>query len=318
MSISAVETYFNSLITNKSLPSFFGEVDGVHDIKRISNVKTIYKEDSCGVVPFRVTDRQSGNLAQAPLSASSYVLIGGEPNNGVGEERRNPVYRILGGPMPTGSLVLNLIAEDLFIHYDHNATVTGSWADRSSAGNNLSPDPITEFPGTATGTKPIYRNNSPKEYSNVKFMGGYSYFAIEVADDHALATMTNKVVYVVFNADANNGTYTPGNQFTIKTDSSAQTTGQLTVFAARNINGNIDIKKMTDYDTAVDIKSGSEATGDDFGITADNVVTDSLQNEMLAEILIYDFSSGTAHTDAEMKNNMNRLFCKYLVTNPMS
>ena len=317
MSISAVETYFNSLITNKSLPSFFGEVDGVHDIKRISNVKEIYKEDSCGVVPFRVTDRQSGNLAQAPLSASSYILIGGEPNNGVGEKRRNPVYRILGGPMPSGSLALHLVAEDLFTDYDHAASVTGSWIDRSSAGHSLNADPIAKFPSTLTATKPTYRNNFPKEYSSVKFMDGVSYFSVEVADDHALATMTNKLVYVVFNADDNTGTPTTGNQFTIKTNSLPQTSG-LKVYAARNIDGNIDIKRMTDYNTAVDIKTGSEATGDDFGITSNNVVADSLDNTMLAEILIYDFSSGTAHTDEEMKNNMNRLFCKYLVTNPMS
>ena len=58
---------------------------------------------------------------------------------------------------------------------------------------------------------------------------------------------------------------------------------------------------MTTYDTATDIKTGSEATGDDFGITANNVVVDSLQNEMIAELFIYDFSSGTAHTDEEMK-----------------
>jgi hypothetical protein len=306
------------LIASASLPTFLGEFDGTHDIKRISNVKTIYKEDSCGVVPFRVTDRQSGNLSQAPLSASSYVLLGGEPNKDITEARRNPVYRILGGPLPTGSLVLHLVAEDLFPSYDHNASVTGGWTDRSSAGHILTADPIAEFPGTATGTKPIYRNDSPKEYSNVKFMGAQSYFAVEVADDHALATMTNKVIYIVFNADANNGTPTPGNQFTIKTDSSAHTTGVLTVFAARNISGDIDIKKMTTYDTATDIKTGSEATGDDFGITANNVVVDSLQNEMMAELLIYDFSSGTAHTDEEMKINMNRLFCKYLVTNPLS
>ena len=317
MSISAVETYFNSLITNKSLPSFFGEVDGVHDIKRISNVKAIYKEDSCGVVPFRVTDRQSGNLAQAPLSASSYILIGGEPNNGVGEKRRNPVYRILGGPLPTDNLILHLVAEDLFPDYDHAASVTGSWTDRSSAGHSLNADPIAEFPSTLTATKPTYRNNFPKEYSSVKFMDGVSYFSVEVADDHALATMTNKLVYVVFNADDNTGTPTTGNQFTIKTNSLPQTSG-LKVYAARNIDGNIDIKRMTDYNTAVDIKTGSEATGDDFGITSNNVVADSLDNTMLAEILIYDFSSGTAHTDEEMKNNMNRLFCKYLVTNPMS
>ena len=317
MSISAVETYFNSLITNKSLPSFFGEVDGVHDIKRISNVKAIYKEDSCGVVPFRVTDRQSGNLAQAPLSASSYILIGGEPNNGVGEKRRNPVYRILGGPLPTDNLILHLVAEDLFPDYDHAASVTGSWIDRSSAGHSLNADPIAEFPSTLTATKPTYRNNFPKEYSSVKFMDGVSYFSVEVADDHALATMTNKLVYVVFNADDNTGTPTTGNQFTIKTNSLPQTSG-LKVYAARNIDGNIDIKRMTDYNTAVDIKTGSEATGDDFGITSNNVVADSLDNTMLAEILIYDFSSGTAHTDEEMKNNMNRLFCKYLVTNPMS
>jgi|TARA_R110000824_G_scaffold182153_2_gene363008 hypothetical protein len=318
MSISAVETYFNSLIASASLPTFLGEFDGTHDIKRISNVKTIYKEDSCGVVPFRVTDRQSGNLSQAPLSASSYVLLGGEPNKDITEARRNPVYRILGGPLPTGSLVLHLVAEDLFPNYDHNASVTGGWTDRSSAGHILTADPIAEFPGTATGTKPIYRNDSPKEYSNVKFMGAQSYFAVEVADDHALATMTNKIVYIIFNAAANNGTSTPGNQFTVKTDASAQTTGALTVFAARNISGNIDIKKMTTYDTATDIKTGSEATGDDFGITADTVASDSLQNELMAEMYIYDFSSGTAHTDAEMKINMNRLFCKYLVTNPLS
>ena len=140
---------------------------------------------------------------------------------------------------------------------------------------------------------------------------------MEVADDHALASMVNKVVYVVFNADELSGTPTPGNNFIVKTDSTTQSYA-LTVFAARNVDGDIALKKMTTYDTAVDIKTGSENTGDDFGITADAVATDSLQNEMLAELLIYDFSSGTPHTDDEMKNNMNKLFCKYLVTNPMS
>ena len=157
MSISAVETYFNSLITNKSLPAFLGEVNGDHDIKRIANIKTIYKEDSCGVVPFRVSDRQSGNLAQAPLSASSYVLLGGEPNKGTNERRRNPVYRILGGPLPTDNLILHLVAEDLFPDYDHTASITGSWTDRSSAGHVLTTDPIAEFPSTLTATKPTYR-----------------------------------------------------------------------------------------------------------------------------------------------------------------
>ena len=310
MSISAVETYFNSLVSNNSLPSFFGEFDGTHDINRISDIKTIYKEDSCGVVPFRVTDRGSGNLAQAPLSASNYILIEGEPNKGENEERRNPVYRILGGPLPTDNLVLHLVAEDLFPSYDHNAAVTGSWVDNSGQGNNLTVTP-------EASARPVYRNDSPKEYSNVKFLGDESYFSIEVADDHALASMVNKVVYVVFNADELTGTPTPGNQFAVKTDSTAQSHA-LTVFAARNVSGDIDLKKMTTYDTAADIKTGTENTGDDFGFTADAVATDSLQNEMLAELYIYDFSSGTPHTDEEMKDNMNRLFCKYLVTNPMS
>ena len=317
MSISAVETYFNSLITNKSLPQFFGEINGVHDIKRATNIKSIYKEDSCGTIPFRMLNRGSSNLAQAPLSASSYVLIGGEPNKGENESRRNPVYRILGGPLPTDNLALHLVAEDLFPDYDHAASVTGSWTDRSSAGHSLNADPIAEFPSTLTATKPTYRNNFPKEYSNVKFMDGVRYFSVEVADDHALSTMTNKIVYLVFHADNNTGTPTTGNLFTIKTDSSVSTTG-LAVYAARNINGNISLKKMTTYDTAVELKTGSENTGDDFGITANNIVADSIQEELLAEIHIYDFSSGTAHTDEEMKNNMNRLFCKYLVTNPMS
>ena len=160
-------------------------------------LKQSIKKILVAVFPFRVTDRQSGNLSQAPLSASSYVSLGGEPNKDITEARRNPVYRILGGPLPTGSLVLHLVAEDLFPNYDHNASVTGGWTDRSSAGHILTADPIAEFPGTATGTKPIYRNDSPKEYSNVKFMGAQSYFAVEVADDHALATMTNKVIYIV-------------------------------------------------------------------------------------------------------------------------
>ncbi len=317
MSISAVETYFNSLITNKSLPQFFGEINGVHDIKRATNIKSIYKEDSCGTIPFRMLYRGSSNLAQAPLSASSYVLIGGEPNKGENESRRNLVYRILGGPLPTDNLILHLVAEDLFSDYDHAASVTGSWTDRSSAGHVLTADPIADFPSTLTATKPTYRNNFPKEYSSVKFMDGVSYFSVDVADDHALATMTNKLVYIVFHADENTGTPTTGNQFTIKTNSLPQPNG-LIIFAARNINGNISIKKMTAYDAATEIKTGTEATGEDFGITANNVITDSLEEEMLAEIHIYDFSSGTAHTDEEMKNNMNRLFCKYLVTNPMS
>ena len=154
MSIAAVETYFNTLITNKSLPKFFGEVNGIHDIKRIENVKTIYKEDACGVVPFRVTDRNSGNLAQAPLSASNYILIGGAPIKGENEKRRNPVYRILGGPLPTNNLILHLVAEDLFPDYDHDASITGGWTDRSSAGHVLTADPISEFPSTLTATKP--------------------------------------------------------------------------------------------------------------------------------------------------------------------
>ena len=317
MSIAAVETYFNSLVTNKSLPPFFGEIDGVHDIKRASNIKTIYKEDSCGTVPFRMLDRGSGNLSKAPLSASNYVLIGGEPIKGENEKRRNPVYRILGGPLPPENLALHLVAEDLFPDYDHTASITGSWTDRSSAGHILTTDPIADFPSTLTATKPTYRNNFPKEYSNVKFSNGVSYFSVDVADDHALATMTNKIVYIVIHDDENTGTPTTGNQFTIKTNSLPQPNG-LIIFAARNINGNISIKKMTTYDTATEIKTGSEATGEDFGITANNVLTDSLEEEMLAEIHIYDFSSGTAHTDEEMKNNMNRLFCKYLVINPMS
>ena len=317
MSIAAVETYFNSLITNKSLPPFFGEIDGIHDIKRASNIKTIYKEDSCGTVPFRMLDRGSGNLAQAPLSASSYILIEGEPIKGENEKRRNPVYRILGGPLPTDNLILHLVAEDLFPDYDHNASITGGWTDRSSAGHVLTADPISEFPSTLTATKPTYRNDSPKEYSNVKFEAGVSYFSVEVADDHALATMENKILYLVFTADDNAGTPTDGNQVTIKTDSLPQAPG-LSVYAARNISGNISLKKMTTYDTAVEIKTGSENTGDDFVMQAENPLTDSIQNELLVEIHIYDFSSGTAHTDEEIKNNMNRLFCKYLVTNPMS
>ena len=43
MSIAAVETYFNTLITNKSLPKFFGEVNGIHDIKRIETTHWNYK-----------------------------------------------------------------------------------------------------------------------------------------------------------------------------------------------------------------------------------------------------------------------------------
>tara|TARA_Y100000592_G_scaffold92102_1_gene153318 strand:+ start:1271 stop:2215 length:945 start_codon:yes stop_codon:yes gene_type:complete len=314
MAASDVNNYFMGLVTGSSqgtLPALYGEINNSHGIKRIQRIRDQdYLDDDCGEVPFRVTNRQAGNLTQCPISASHHILIGGNVNAGTSETRRNKVHRILGGPLPTDKLILHLVAEDLFPSYDHNAAVTGSWTDNSGQGNNLTVTP-------QVSARPVYRNDSPKEYSNVKFLGDESYFSMEVADDHALASMVNKVVYVVFNADELSGTPTPGNNFIVKTDSTTQSYA-LTVFAARNVDGDIALKKMTTYDTAVDIKTGSENTGDDFGITADAVATDSLQNEMLAELLIYDFSSGTPHTDDEMKNNMNKLFCKYLVTNPMS
>ena len=321
MAASDVNNYFMGLVTGSSqgtLPALYGEINNSHGIKRIERIRDQdYLDDDCGEVPFRVTNRQAGNLTQCPISASHHIVIGGDANAGTSERRRNKVHRILGGPLPTNNLILHLVAEDLFPDYDHAASITGSWTDRSSAGHVLTTDPIADFPSTLTATKPTYRNDFPKEYSNVKFSDGVSYFAVDVADDHALATMTNKIVYVVIHDSENTGTPSTGNQFTIKTNSLPQPYG-LKVFAAKNISGDISIKKMTTYDTATEIKTGSEDTGEDFGIIADNVLTDSLQDEMLAEIHIYDFSSGTAHTDEEMKNNMNKLFCKYLVTNPMS
>lgn len=306
MAAADVNNYFMGLVTGSAkgtLPEIYGEINSLHGIKRIERIKAAIPEDDCGVVPFRITNRHAGNISQCPISASHYLAIGGEPDKGENEKRRNKAKRTIGGPLPTDKLVLHLIAEDLYTNYSHNATITGSWVDNSGEGNHLTVTP-------QVSARPVYRNDSPKEYSNVKFLGDESYFSIDVADSHALASMVNKIVYVVFNADENTSA-TPGNQFTIKTDSTTQSYA-LTVFAARNVHGDIALKKMTAYDTATDIKTGSEATGDDFGITADVVATHSLQNEMLAELYIYDFSSGTPHTDEEMKNNMNNLFCKYL------
>lgn len=321
MAASDVNNYFMGLVTGSAqgtLPALYGEINSSHGIKRIERIRDQdYLDDDCGEVPFRVTNRQAGNLTQCPISASHHIVIGGDVNAGTSERRRNKVHRILGGPLPADKLVLHLIAEDLFPDYEHNASITGSWIDRSSEAHVLTTDPIAEFPSTLTATKPTYRNDSPKEYSNVKFEDGVSYFSADVADDHALATMENKILYLVFNADLNSGTPTTGNMMTITTDSLPQAMA-LTVYAVRNITGNISIKKMTSYDTATEIKTGPEAMGEDFGIEANNILVDSLDNTMLAEIHIYDFSSGTPHTDEEMKNNMNKLFCKYLVTNPMS
>jgi hypothetical protein len=307
MAASDVNDYFMGLVTGSAkgaLPEIYGEINSSHGIKRIARIKAALPEDDCGVAPFRITNRHAGNLSQCPISASHHVMVGGAPIKGEDEERRNKVRRTIGGPLPTDNLVLHLVAEDLYTDYAHNATVTGSWKDNSGQGNDLA---VT----TTAVARPVYRNDSPKEYSNVKFLGDESYFSLEVGDSHALASMVNKVVYVVFNADEDAGVATPGNQFTVKTDSTAQGYA-LTIFAARNVSGDIDLKKMTVYDTAADIKTGSENTGDDFGITADDVAADSLENEMLAELYIYDFSTGTPHTDDEMKNNMNNLFCKYL------
>ena len=306
MTATQVNNYFNTLISDGSIPRHLAEVDSGHNITRAVRIKAEYPEDVCGSVPFRVTNRHAGNLSQCPISASHHVMVGGDPIKGENEERRNKARRTIGGPLPTDNLVLHLIAEDLYTDYAHNATVTGSWKDNSGQGNDLT---VT----TEASARPVYRSDSPKEYSNVKFLGDESYFSIEVGDSHALASMVNKIVYVVFDADEDAGVATPGNQFTVKTDSTAQSYA-LTVFAARNISGNIEIKKMTTHGTASDIKTGGELTGDDFGITADVLATTSLENEMLAELLIYDFSSGTPHTDDEMKNNMNDLFCKYLVS----
>jgi hypothetical protein len=218
-----------NLIGKGSVPRQFRHIKRDNNYTHISGSKKDYGDGDFGVpVPFRVGANIAGNLAQQPLkggvqasSTGAEALFRGiTPDTGRDDKPKgNRSRRVLGGPIndisigPTGSttLILHLVADDLYETYASGSQITGTWEDRSEQNNHVTVQP------TVSGTRPsfddvfyephddaedlvekgsIHFNMNPTQADRRKF------FVIDdISDSHQLGSMANKMLYLVLRAD---------------------------------------------------------------------------------------------------------------------
>lgn len=218
-----------NLIGKGSVPRQFRHIKRDNKYTHISGSKKEYGEGDFGApVPFRVGANIAGNLSQQPLKGGVQASSTGDAAlfQGIGPDlsrddrpKGNRSRRILGGPpnealgIITGSstLILHLVADDLYDTYSSGSQVTGTWEDRSDQNNHVSVQP------TISGTRPsfddvfykphdhaedlvekgsIHFNMNPTQADRRKF------FVIDdISDSHQLGSMANKMLYVVLRAE---------------------------------------------------------------------------------------------------------------------
>ena len=157
-----------NLIGKGNVPRQFRHIKRDNNYTHISGSKKDYGDGDFGVpVPFRVGANIAGNLAQQPLkggvqasSTGAEALFRGiTPDTGRDDKPKgNRSRRVLGGPIndisigPTGSttLILHLVADDLYETYASGSQITGTWEDRSEQNNHVTVQP------TVSGTRPSF------------------------------------------------------------------------------------------------------------------------------------------------------------------
>jgi hypothetical protein len=218
-----------NLIGRGSVPRQFRHIRRDNKYTHISGSKKEYGEGDFGApVPFRVGANIAGNLSQQPLKGGVQASSTGDAAlfSGLGPDlsrddraQGNRSRRVLGGPpnealgIITGSstLILHLVADDLYDTYSSGSQITGTWEDRSDQNNHVSVQP------TVSGTRPsfddlfykphddvddlvekgsIHFNMNPTQADRRKF------FVIDdISDSHQLGSMANKMLYLVLRAD---------------------------------------------------------------------------------------------------------------------
>ena len=197
----------------------------------ISGSKKDYGEGDFGVpVPFRVGANIVGNLSQQPLKGGVQASSTGDAALFQGlapdlsrddKAKGNRARRILGGKIfdadvgLTGSttLILHLVADDLYDLYSSGSQITGAWSDKSGQGNDVFVHP------TISGTRPTfddayYQSHDDLSAEDILERGSIhfnmnptvtdrrKFFVIDdISDSHDLGTMANKMLYIVARAE---------------------------------------------------------------------------------------------------------------------
>ena len=220
-----------NLIGRGSVPRQFRHIKRDNKYTHISGSKKEYGEGDFGApVPFRVGANIAGNLSQQPLKGGVQASSTGDAALFQGlapdlsrddKAKGNRARRILGGKIfdadvgLTGSttLILHLVADDLYDLYSSGSQITGAWSDKSGQGNDVFVHP------TISGTRPTfddayYQSHDDLSAEDILERGSIhfnmnptvtdrrKFFVIDdISDSHDLGTMANKMLYIVARAE---------------------------------------------------------------------------------------------------------------------
>jgi len=220
-----------NLIGRGSVPRQFRHIKRDNKYTHISGSKKEYGEGDFGApVPFRVGANIAGNLSQQPLKGGVQASSTGDAALFQGlapdlsrddKPKGNRARRILGGKIfdtdvgLTGSttLILHLVADDLYDLYSSGSQITGTWSDKSGQGNDVFVHP------TISGTRPTfddayYQSHDDLAAEDILERGSIhfnmnptvadrrKFFVIDdISDSHDLGTMANKMLYIVARAE---------------------------------------------------------------------------------------------------------------------
>ena len=219
-----------NLIGKGNVPRQFRHIKRDNKYTHISGSKKDYGDGDFGIpVPFKVGANIVGNLSQQPsktgVQASNTnaeaLFQGKDVGTGKNERKPNRARRILGGKVfdidvgLTGSttLILHLVADDLYDLYGSGSQVTGAWADKSGQGNDVFPhavisgsrptfDDVFYQAHDDLGAEDILEKGSIHFNMNPTVTDRRKFFVIDdISDSHDLGTMANRMLYIVARAE---------------------------------------------------------------------------------------------------------------------
>lgn len=289
-------TILQELINNGTVSPIISQIQASSVIVSGNKIRTEYKEDDCGVIPFRVAENGAGNISQRPISGSFYTGLDSSPEQGATETRENTRHRILPGNLPiTDNRLLHLEASNSNITAPDGGPFT-AWLDISGEGNH-----VLQSVGSR---QPSLVKTNASEYNSVIFDGESKWLEL-ATPPAALQTLVDKTIYITAKLNDNSGATTEGQGIELSASSTSQTLDVFHSYAVVNETGAVKIFGATSKNSTMDILSSSAGAGEDIAFLADG---DLVTNTELSELIIYS----DLHTDEQVANNLGYMLCKHL------
>jgi len=290
------DTILQELINSGSVSPIISQIQASSVIISGNKIRTEYKEDDCGVIPFRVAENGAGNISQRPISGSFYTGLDSSPEQGATETRENIRQRILPGNLP--------ITDNRLLHLEASTSNTSTpvagpfttWSDISGNGND-----VMQSIGSH---QPSLVKTNVSEYNSVKFDGDSKWLEL-AAPPVALQTLVDKTIYITAKLSPNGLETTEGQGIELSASSTSQTLGVFHSYAVVNETGAVKIFGATSKNSTMDILSSSAGAGEDIAFFSDD---DSVTNTELSELIIYS----DLHTDEQVASNLGYMLCKHL------